>query len=431
MPDRAGDVLGVEVFHPSHRESALAPALVRALKERGAASRPVPLGGSRAEMLHVVRKTQPDTAVVVVEYALGDYRLVDLLLAILRWRAQRRRVVLWEPPAGELTARRRLALGAIRSLVHARVMSVDPRAVADSILGRGPARAAVAMTPGLDALVPLLACPDCRGPLARAGAILRCGACAREYEIVDGIPVLLPRDVRIQVEEHEEAYVPGDAYRLGAPENRGWLEIGLYKRDLIGRLVRGRRPRASLDVGCGDWGIHYDVTGALGRELSVAGDVSLGFVRQARSQATSPARVHHLVFSAEALPFRPGVFDFVYCSEVLEHLETPERALAEMRRVAPGGRFLLTVPNERIAGRLEEGHVQTFGHESFSELVSRFGEIRSTRGVFLYLERDPNRLARSALGRLRLGAYLRAGERLPGRSLLLLADGRFGAADAS
>jgi SAM-dependent methyltransferase len=45
------------------------------------------------------------------------------------------------------------------------------------------------------------------------------------------------------------------------------------------------------------------------------------------------------------LPFRDGAFDTVLCVEVLEHMRSPERCVAEMGRVlAPGGRILLTVP---------------------------------------------------------------------------------------
>jgi SAM-dependent methyltransferase len=47
----------------------------------------------------------------------------------------------------------------------------------------------------------------------------------------------------------------------------------------------------------------------------------------------------------ERLPFADGVFDAVFCTEVLEHLRDPRRCLREIRRVlAPGGRVLVSVP---------------------------------------------------------------------------------------
>jgi SAM-dependent methyltransferase len=49
--------------------------------------------------------------------------------------------------------------------------------------------------------------------------------------------------------------------------------------------------------------------------------------------------------SADALPFADASFDAVYSTQVLEHVERPERALAEAARVLkPRGRLILTVP---------------------------------------------------------------------------------------
>lgn len=46
------------------------------------------------------------------------------------------------------------------------------------------------------------------------------------------------------------------------------------------------------------------------------------------------------------LPYGDATFDFVWCSEVIEHLENPSFSLAELIRVTkPGGRLILTTPN--------------------------------------------------------------------------------------
>ncbi|MBI2099171.1 class I SAM-dependent methyltransferase [Candidatus Uhrbacteria bacterium] len=50
-----------------------------------------------------------------------------------------------------------------------------------------------------------------------------------------------------------------------------------------------------------------------------------------------------IVGDAHALPFPDNSFDLVLCIEVLEHLKSPERAIAEMKRVLrPGGKLILT-----------------------------------------------------------------------------------------
>lgn len=48
----------------------------------------------------------------------------------------------------------------------------------------------------------------------------------------------------------------------------------------------------------------------------------------------------------QRLPFDDSTFDLIWCSEVIEHLENPELAMSELRRVTkPGGRLVLTTPN--------------------------------------------------------------------------------------
>lgn len=56
-----------------------------------------------------------------------------------------------------------------------------------------------------------------------------------------------------------------------------------------------------------------------------------------------PERAPDVVGSAEALPFPDESFDQILCSEVLEHIEHPEVAVAEMYRVLhPGGTVIIT-----------------------------------------------------------------------------------------
>jgi SAM-dependent methyltransferase len=53
----------------------------------------------------------------------------------------------------------------------------------------------------------------------------------------------------------------------------------------------------------------------------------------------------HVVGTAYELPFASSSIDAVYCEAVLEHLEQPECAAAEMRRVLrPGGQLFAATP---------------------------------------------------------------------------------------
>ena len=87
--------------------------------------------------------------------------------------------------------------------------------------------------------------------------------------------------------------------------------------------------------------------------------------------------------TAYSLPFANGTFDYVVCSEVLEHLLEDRRAMAELTRVLkPGGLMAVTVPRwgpELVCWALssayheaEGGHVRIYRG---SELVRRLESV--------------------------------------------------------
>jgi len=52
-----------------------------------------------------------------------------------------------------------------------------------------------------------------------------------------------------------------------------------------------------------------------------------------------------VICDATSLPFDNGKFDAIICTEVLEHLEAPEKALCEISRVLkPGGYLITSIP---------------------------------------------------------------------------------------
>jgi SAM-dependent methyltransferase len=89
-----------------------------------------------------------------------------------------------------------------------------------------------------------------------------------------------------------------------------------------------------LDVGCGKKPYRElapGVTRYVGLDLDTA---------VARAVAVADA-----YYDGGAFPFADCSFDAVLCSQVLEHVFTPEEFLGEVHRVLrPGGKLLLTVP---------------------------------------------------------------------------------------
>jgi 2-polyprenyl-3-methyl-5-hydroxy-6-metoxy-1,4-benzoquinol methylase len=200
-------------------------------------------------------------------------------------------------------------------------------------------------------LLDALACPACRGDLDLIGAgldgdrvlsgTLVCRGCAEGYKIVDQIPRF------VSSENYAQSF--GFQWNLFKLEqfdsvsgttlsrDRFFSETGWVPSWLEGKLV--------LDAGCGA-GRFLDVatrTGAtvIGVDLSDAVDAAASTLADRGNLDLVQARI-------DALPFRDGVFDGIYCIGVLQHTSDPEAcARALGRALRPGGRIAITAYERR------------------------------------------------------------------------------------
>jgi len=132
-----------------------------------------------------------------------------------------------------------------------------------------------------------------------------------------------------------------------------WWKMDKIKTRFVGKeLERGKdRPIRILSIGCGLagdlfvlnllWGKKYcfELTGL---DIDSEKIHLLNYFKEKRE-------VKNLAFllgDAQVLPFKEGAFDIVICSEVLEHLPDPEKAISEIRRVlVSDGLAIITTPN--------------------------------------------------------------------------------------
>ena len=131
-------------------------------------------------------------------------------------------------------------------------------------------------------------------------------------------------------------------YRKHTSDNP--LQRMLIKRfhEKITRIVGDLRPATLLDAGCGE-GFVADIFLREMPELKITGfDVNEGAVRLARLRnprgTFSTGDIYNIDHPDDS-------FDVVVALEVLEHLHEPDRALAEMARVAKRA-IVLSVPHE-------------------------------------------------------------------------------------
>jgi SAM-dependent methyltransferase len=118
------------------------------------------------------------------------------------------------------------------------------------------------------------------------------------------------------------------------------------ERELLAGFPAGP-GQAVLELGCGEGGnlVNLFATRAARPRLVVGAELfeqKLAFA--ARQQV--PGRL--VGADALALPFQASAFDAILCRDVLHHLEQPETAVAELRRVSrPGGAVWIVEPNGR------------------------------------------------------------------------------------
>lgn len=127
--------------------------------------------------------------------------------------------------------------------------------------------------------------------------------------------------------------------------------VGYFRRVLAEQGVDPGRSRA-LEVGCGG-GLLSEQLARLG--FAVTGvDPSLRSLETARRHAAeSGLDIRYLAGAGEALPCERASFDVVFCCDVLEHVRSVERTVAEIARVLrPGGVFCYDTINRTWRSRL-------------------------------------------------------------------------------
>lgn len=125
--------------------------------------------------------------------------------------------------------------------------------------------------------------------------------------------------------------------------------------------IKGKRV---LDAGSGGGSLSYLLAQAGAKVEGVEFDEK--GVELARENLRSADRGRNLICnfthgSVYELPFEKNAFDAVVSCEVIEHLQEPERMLAEVARVLkPGGIFVLTTPYRLTEIPQDENHVKEF-----------------------------------------------------------------------
>jgi len=148
---------------------------------------------------------------------------------------------------------------------------------------------------------------------------------------------------------------------------------------LTAKLRRGIRGLEHVLAGggsvlavCGGSGMDAEFLARAGGQV-VCTDISVGGAVRARERARRYGlALTSVVADAESLPFKDRSFDFVWVHDGLHHLERPERAIAEMVRVADKA---ISV-NEPAQAALTAGAVRLGLAEAVEESGNQVARLR-------------------------------------------------------
>jgi len=165
-----------------------------------------------------------------------------------------------------------------------------------------------------------------------------------------------------------------------------WLILRLLRRIADALSAINAETRLGLDMGCGGGNVIYYLhrQKVIGDLVAVDLDVDrIGFAK------------HHFpcanYFSADInqLIFKNDTFDYIIATEIFEHLPAPQRAIAELSRIAKNGAYLLiSVPYEPFFhwGNLIRGkywrrmgrtptHVNFWNRNQFKQFLGQYVSI--------------------------------------------------------
>ena len=161
----------------------------------------------------------------------------------------------------------------------------------------------------------------------------------------------------------------------------------------LDELFTEAAPESVLDVGCGEGVLTEQWAQRLGSGRVVGTDLEDPKLEAEWATRRRP-NLQFEVMPVESLSFADDEFDLVAATEVLEHVDHPEAAVAEMARVARRW-LLVSVPHEPLWRALNvargaylrelgntPGHLNHWTRGAFVGMLGAHGEVVQTRSPF-------------------------------------------------
>ncbi len=197
--------------------------------------------------------------------------------------------------------------------------------------------------------------------------------------------------VRIAGGAEEDGLVVGNAYDKYGSSNPIVRRMMAGFESALSELVSSANPATIHEVGCGEgyWVLRWRKGGLAAR----GSDVSATAIALARENAAQDELPPTLFETRSIYDLHPGrdAADLIVCTEVLEHLRTPEAGLRALQRVVEG-HLIVSVPCEPLWRGLNlargaylsslgntPGHLQHWSAGGFVRLMSDYFQVLAVR----------------------------------------------------
>lgn len=161
-------------------------------------------------------------------------------------------------------------------------------------------------------------------------------------------------------EDFRHKYTEEGSGKIGARLLDGYFS----SVDRLAQAANLKKGSKAIEIGCGEGFSTQRINGFLpsGVEL-MASEYVKSLLPHAREKNPGVKVIEESVYE---LKHKDETFDMVFLLEVLEHLDYPDQALAEIRRtIKPGGYLILGVPREplwRFLNMLRGKYLKDFGN---------------------------------------------------------------------
>ncbi|MEK7464422.1 MAG: methyltransferase domain-containing protein [Patescibacteria group bacterium] len=167
-------------------------------------------------------------------------------------------------------------------------------------------------------------------------------------------------------------------------DKQGQLSDFQLKWPILQKLIPKEKSIAILDFGCGNGFILREMMKINPDARYVGVDVSRVAIAEARQ--VLPNLDFHEIEDGAPVPLKDSSVDFIFSSEVIEHIYDTENAVREWSRILkPGGKVLLTTPYH---GFLKNLLITIFGFDKHFNPTGPHVRFFSKKTLFNLLEKN-------------------------------------------